>query len=271
MKNALTAILLLIAPGVIAGIGEPAAAGARMGGMANAGLVLPDIWTSLQNQAALGWLQGVDAGVTYDNRYLMAQLSSVAAVAAMEVGNGAFGFNYSRFGYSAYREQKVGLAYGRKLSENFTVGVQLDYLRIALGGGYGSTTAFTWEGGMQYAINKHVTLAAHVFNPIRVRLAEFNDERIPATFKFGGSYRFSDRMVMLAQLQQTISEDPVVSAGLEYMMVDDFYVRAGVAGGAPSFAFGAGYAFSGFSIDISSNYHQVLGFTPQLTLTYRGE
>lgn len=250
--------------------GDPIASGAQARAMGGASLTLNGVWASMQNQAAMLGINGFAAGVSYDNRFLVSELSSANLVIAKSFGDGVFGLNFSRYGYSAYREQKLGFGYARRLSENFNIGVQIDYLQVALGNGYGSAGKLTWEGGVLYKVNDNISLAAHIFNPIRVQLAEFNDERIPAILRFGGNYRFSERVLLTAQLDKSIDYDVIVGAGLEYMVVNDIFVRAGVSGGNSLFSFGAGYRFKGFQIDIATSYHQVLGFSPQLGLTYNG-
>lgn len=250
--------------------GDPIASGAQARAMGGASLTLSGVWASMQNQAAMVGIDGFAAGVAYDNRFLVSELSTANLVLAKSIGDGVFGLNFSRYGYSAYREQKLGFGYARKLGQDFSIGVQIDYMQIALGNGYGSNGKLTWEGGILYNVSDKISLAAHVFNPIRVQLAEFNDERMPAVLRFGGNYRFSDRVLLTAQLDKNINYDVIVGAGLEYMVVEDVLVRAGISGGSSLFSFGAGYRFKGFQIDIATSYHQVLGFSPQIGLTYNG-
>lgn len=270
MRKIIGLLLLLVVSVSTKATGDPVATGAQARAMGGASLTLNGVWASMQNQAALVGIQGFAAGVSYDNRFLVSELSSANLVMAQSVGDGVFGFSFSRYGYAAYREQKIGFGYARKLSDNFNIGVQIDYLMVALGNGYGSVGKFTWEGGVLYKVNDQISLAAHIFNPIRVQLAEFNDERVPAVLRFGANYTFSDRVLLTAQLDKSIDQDVIVGAGIEYRVVEDVFVRAGISGGSSLFSFGAGYRFKGFQIDIATSQHQVLGFSPQLGLTYNG-
>ena len=48
--------------------------GARSAGLANASLTLSDVWSVHHNQAGLGHIRKVSAGVYYESRFLMPEL-----------------------------------------------------------------------------------------------------------------------------------------------------------------------------------------------------
>lgn len=253
------------------GSGEPLDWGARSQAMGNASIALDGTWALFQNQAGLVGLEGLSAGAFYQSRFAISELATAGAGFALPVGDQVFGLSFVQYGYSGYREQRIGLAYARKLGEDFDIGVQLDYIGVALGGVYGNTGAFTFQGGARYALNDELTLAVHVYNPIRARLADFNDERLPSVLRFGALYAISERVNVTAEVRKHIDHNPVLAVGLEYEVLEEFYLRGGVSGAPSRFTFGAGYRFGNFSFDISSAYNEVLGYSPQLSLTYNGE
>src|ERR1039458_1023996 len=83
--------------------------GARSSGMANASVSLADVWSVQNNQAGLGFVRDISAGVFYDNRFLLNELSMRAGAFAFPVKGGTFGLCISNFGYSLYSENKYGL------------------------------------------------------------------------------------------------------------------------------------------------------------------
>src|SRR5437899_1184704 len=94
--------------------------GARSAAMANASVSLSDVWSAQHNQAGLGFVRDVSAGVYYENRFLLKELSIKGAVVALPVKGGTFGLCITNFGYSLYNENKYSLsfskAFGDKLS-----------------------------------------------------------------------------------------------------------------------------------------------------------
>lgn len=273
MKRASITVLFCLFGGVLfsQSSGEPLDWGARSQAMGNAAVMLDGTWSIFQNQAGLASVDRISAGAFYMSRYNLDELSTGGLGVALPAAGGTFGLAYVSYGYTAYREQRVGLSYARQLGEKLDVGVQLDYIGVSLGGQYGSTAAFTFEGGAIYRASEEITLAVHVFNPTRVKLAEFNDERLPAVLRFGGMYRFSDRVALTGEIRKHIEYDPSVAVGLEYEVVTDLYVRGGVAGAPSRFSFGAGYRFKAFQIDVSAAVVETIGYTPQVSLTYNGQ
>ena len=58
--------------------------------------------------------------------------------------------------------------------------------------------------------------------------------------------------------------------GIEYSPLETLYVRLGFRTNPTEFSFGVGLKLkSNLNIDIGSHWHQVLGFSPGLGLSYR--
>src|ERR1700690_928414 len=100
MKKFLLLTLLFNSTFSIAG-NEDQVYGARSGALGNASVTLSDAWSTVNNQAGLGFVKSIDVGTFYENRFMLKQLSSQAFALALPVKGGTFGLSYSSFGYSA--------------------------------------------------------------------------------------------------------------------------------------------------------------------------
>ena len=237
--------------------------------MAGASVALSDFWSLQNNQAGLAFYNHFAAGAYYENRFLTKELSLKSGGMVLPVNNGVFGLKVSYFGYSMYNESKFGLAYARRLGEKIAVGVQLDYLLTSFGNDYGSKGLATFEIGILSKINEHLSLGAHVFNPINAKLAGYGNERIPAIIRVGASYAFDDKLMATAEVEKETEFDPVAKFGIEYRIIEEIYVRGGIASNPGLYAFGFGVNLKNLKLDFSSSVHQVLGFSPQISMTYR--
>lgn len=242
--------------------------GGRSAAMAHASVALTDFWSLQNNQAGLAYYDHFAAGFYYENRYLVKNLSLNAGGVVIPAGAGAFALNISYFGYSKYNESKIGIAYARSFGKVLAVGLQLDYLGTSIAEGYGKKGLVTFELGLLSKINKHFTIGAHVFNPVNVKLSEYADERIPAELRIGASYAFDENILVSVEVEKDTEFDPVVKMGLEYRIVKQVYLRGGVAGGPFTYSFGFGLDFDKLKIDFSSSVHQVLGYSPQVSVIY---
>lgn len=265
----LITILLVCLPILGYAGGENNPPGARSGGMANAGLNFTDIWSIYHNQAGLGYIEGPTAAVFYENKFLISNFAYAGFAGALPLGNGTIGVSYTNFGYSAYKESSIGLAYGMKLSEKFAVGVRLNYHSIRIDAdGYGNKGALTADVGFRLQVSERVSLAAHLANPTRTKLNDFDDERIPTIIRFGAGYEISDDLLATAEVEKDIDMNPIFRAGIEYQPADILFLRVGASSNPGLFAFGFGLNFDAFKVDLSTTYHSVLGYSPQIALTY---
>lgn len=241
--------------------------GARSAGMAHSSVTLSDVWSTHHNQAGLAWFKTPQAGVFFQNRFMLKNLNYMGFAYAHPTKSGAFGISYTSFGSKLYGESKAGLSYAIKFNDKISGGVQMNYHNTRILN-YGSTSAFTIELGMQAKLTKKLMIGAHLFNPTRTKMANYNDERIPTIFRMGLNYKFSDKVFMTTEVEKDIDYRAVFRAGIEYMASDKVYFRGGVGTNPTLAAFGLGVKLENFQFDIASTYHQVLGFTPEISLNY---
>ncbi len=242
--------------------------GSRSAAMGNASVSLSDVWSVQQNQAGLGFIHDISAGVYYENRFLLKELSLKAAVIALPVKGGTFGIGITDFGYSSYSENKYCFSFAKAFSKKFSMAIAMDYLTTKIAEGYGSKGVLAAEIGLQAKPIKGLTIGAHLFNPTRTQLADYNNERIPTILRLGADYSFSDKVIVAVETQKDMAQTAFFKAGVEYKAVKEFYLRAGLSTNPNMSSFGFGLNLKNLKIDFSGTYHQVLGFSPQFGLTY---
>jgi hypothetical protein len=243
--------------------------GARASGIAGTSLTISDAWSVQNNQAGMGFLTKAAAGIYYENRFLLPELGLSAATLALPSKLGTFGLSVRRFGYKAYNENKIGLAYSRAFGEKLSIGIQLNYQSVNFAEYYGSRQTVTAEIGVIYKPGKNITLAAHVFNPTQTKLSAYDNERIPSILRIGARYQFSRKVFLAGEVEKDIYNKPILKAGIEYQVVDVLFLRTGVSGNPLYSSFGFGLKLKRLLIDFSGRFHPVLGFTPQFSLTYQ--
>ena len=244
--------------------------GARQAGMGRVSVAITDFWNCQNNQAGIALMDKISAGVYYESRFALNQLSTKSAAVVVPTGIGVLGATFNYFGYNLYNETKVGLVYARSFGRYLRMGIQLDYLQTSLGENYGTKGSITFELGVQSDVTNQLTLGAWVFNPIQVRLADYADERIPAVFRFGLAWHFSDHFFATVEAEKNTTFRPIIiRGGLEYGLKDRFFFRTGFSSGQEIFSMGFGFQFKILRFDISTVMHQSLGFSPQASLIFQ--
>ena len=242
--------------------------GARGFGLAGNTIQFHDIWSAENNPAGLGQLKAWGAGFSYHNQFLLSELATKALVIAYPINKASFGLSFKQFGFSAYQENKVGLAYGQQLSKNLSLGIQLNYFSTQLSEGYGAKGTLTGTIGLQAKITDKLSIAALAINPNNSKLAEFEDERIPSMLKLGLAYKFSKKVEVFTELAKDIAFEPNLKFGVEYLPIEALYFRVGYATSPNLSSFGFGLNLKQFTLDFASSFDSNLGFSPQVSLSY---
>lgn len=248
-------------------------AGARYGALSSTGIADNSVWQGLLNPAGIitdeeSW----QAGASYVNRFTLSELSSRDLVASIKVGKGRFGLVVHSFGYDAFTQNQFSGTYAMKLSEKLRAGVQLNYFNISIAEGFGNYSAVTANLGLQYDFSDKVSVGLMIKNPNRSQLStEVMQQYVQSVISGGLKYKLADNLTMLADVSKDLDLDPNLSVALEYSPLEEWYLRGGVSTLDRGLSFGFGYKPAKWSVDLASLYHQVLGFSPMISFTYRNE
>ncbi len=268
IKKLLFLVFCIAYQGVFSG-NDNVSFGGRSAGMGTASVMLNDFWSASNNQAGLAGFKTPMAGLYYENRFLVKELSLKGLSFALPTKSGTLGVNYSYFGYNLYNQSKVGLAYAMPFGKNFAVGVQLDWLSLHLGETYGTKNALTFEIGMLGNLSEHLKAGFHISNPTATKLSDYQNEKIPTVMNAGLAYDFSGKALLCVEAEKNVYEKMNIKAGVEYHFIPKAYLRAGISTEPSLVTFGLGYEFKNFLIDIAGSVHQQLGFSPQFSLVYQ--
>ena len=244
--------------------------GARAAGMGNASVALTDIWAVHHNQAAMVGLKQAGVAAYYENRFLLSNLNLQGATVVLPTPKaGVFGLSYARFGNNLYNQSRYSLAYGKKLWEFLSVGIQLSYLNTHIAENYGDRHSFIAELGLLSQVSPKLRLGFHAFNLTRTKLADAFDERVPMNFRLGAQYDFSEKVKVAVEAEKDLELPAVFKAGIEYYPAKIVAIRVGI-GTQPFHAdFGLGLRLKNLHFDIAGSVHPVLGFSPKASLAYR--
>jgi hypothetical protein len=261
-----TLLLSLNIGGFAAGDRTPA--GGRSLAMGGSSVTLTDFWSLGNNQAGAAWIKSFTAGFGFENRFLVKELMYEQLGVALPLKVGTIGMLVNRFGNSQYNELKAGLSFARKFGKHFSVGIQLDYLRIHVADDYGSKNLVSCEIGLLYHADRHLSIGMQLLNPVPVKITEHPLELLPSIICLGLSYCFSDNFLMAIETEKDLENPIILRAGAEYHFARPAYARIGISTSPMSFTFGCGLEFGRLKFDMASGYQQALGFSPSGSIVY---
>ncbi len=244
-------------------------AGGRSNAMGNASATLTDVFSAQNNQAALAFVEQISAGLSTQNYFMVdGSIAGHYGVFALPVQNtGTFGISVNYKGDATYNQSKIGLGYGRKLTDVIAVGLQLDYVGTTTSE-VGSGSAFTFDIGLLYKPAKTISIGAKVFNPIRAKTGLESEQELPSLLNIGIGYHPSEKIIICAEAEQETDETLRAKFGIEYHIIDQLFLRGGYITYPSMLSCGIGIQIRQFKLDLSSQFHQQLGATPGLGISY---
>ncbi len=230
---------------------------------------LDDEFSLMQNPAGTAQLNNCSLGITFENNYLSKVLSRQLIVAVLPTKKyGVPSFGYSQFGYHLYQERDLFFGWSRAFSEKFSMGMNLQYSGIKLGDDLGKSVILKITTGMQIKLTPSLQLGVIVNNPLRPVISSYNKERSAASFFTGLKYQFSKKVITYVQADQYSERNPTLRVAMEYIPIENFFLRGGLLISPFSESFGFGFILHSFKIDLASSYHPQLGFSPTFSMVY---
>ncbi|CAN5458584.1 hypothetical protein BH11BAC3_BH11BAC3_09260 [soil metagenome] len=223
-----------------------------------------DVFSFLNNQAALAQVKDVAVGVYGEKRFLLNATSMYAAALAIPSKMGNFGVSMKYAGYKNFNENQIGLAYGRSLGSKVDLGIQFNYYGYKVPS-YTSANAVDFEIGAIVHLTDQLNAGIHVYNPVGGNFSK-TDEKLTSAYKIGLGYDVSEQFFISAEVVKEEDYPINLNAGIQYQFVKQFFVRAGVSSATSTGYAGVGLSWNNLRLDISGSYHPQLGLSPGLLL-----
>jgi hypothetical protein len=243
--------------------------GGRAAAMGRTAVCEQGLWALQNNPAGLAYLSGWHFGIYYENQWLLKETAFKSGGIAKAIdGIGCFGLSVNQFGGSDYHENKFGIAYARGFGPYLQLGLQFDYLLLHWGENFPNRGTPGFELGAQSQLTKRLRLGAYLFNPIPFKLKTLNEDRLPIVMRFGVAYQLADNFISQCELEKNSEQRGMqLRCGLEYVVFNDFSLRAGAQYNPNILTFGAGYEFKHICVDVAAQLHQLLGASVQIGIT----
>ena len=217
------------------------------------------------NQAALAGVKNAGIGIYGERRFMLSETSVYTLAGSLPTRLGNFGLMINYAGFKNFNENKIGLAYARKLGKFLDVGVQFNYYSYRIPS-YGNASTINFEIGAMMHVTDKLNAGIHVYNPVSGKLGKNSDEKLASAYKMGIGYDASDKFFISSEIIKEEDKPVNVIAGLQYRFAKQFFARAGFISETTSAYAGAGVAWKNLRLDISSSYHPQLGFSPGILL-----
>ncbi|MGQ7869577.1 hypothetical protein [Sunxiuqinia sp. sy24] len=243
---------------------------ARFRALGDASVSLRSPLAVFSNPAGFAREKQMSLGLQYENRFLLNDLSTRSAFLILPLRQTNFGFSFSQFGQTDYRENKLSLGVAKRLSSRFVAAVQFHYFSLNLPENSEHATTVFIDLGAQYQLTDDFWLGAQIFNPHELSVQSLQLEfDYPMVLRLGANMTFDDLLVVAVELKKREGQALAVSSGMEFLIKKELQLRLGLDTQWSVFSMGVGYALSRVQTDLTFSYHQYLGYSPSLSIYYQ--
>lgn len=242
---------------------------ARSAALAGVSVTLNGLWSVPGNPACITHVKSLTIAMVCKNHYQVPELGTACVLCIIPTNPGHFGLNYSTFGNQYYGESQASLLYAKSMGAWLHAGIGIHYIRISQPAGYGNLFAFLPSLGLQVIPHRRFIIGIAAFNPANQKLNPQSGVKIPAVLQAGIACKLGDETVVYVETEKKTSSKLRIYGGSEITFKDLITIRLGIApGDQASYSLGIGLRFNKISIDVAVAKHQVLGFSPGLTISY---
>ena len=199
-------------------------------------------------------------------RYDAKELSSTSIALGLDLDfSSKFSTLISSYGYKDYRESQIRFSYARNLSNNASVSLGFAFIQLRIRE-YGSKTAPAFSLGFSKRINPYNNFSVYLanFGNIEVGYSGFTE----ATIVLNYSRRLNDSIVLLTEIEKSISQPVLGKLGIEYDLKSIVFRLAYDYSNALS-SFGFGFDLKpGIHMDIAAQMDLLLGINYGLNIIY---
>ncbi|MDR2683742.1 MAG: hypothetical protein LBB64_07745 [Dysgonamonadaceae bacterium] len=215
------------------------------------------------NPAAVSFAEEKWVGLSVFNRFQVDELNTANLYFAYPNKRLDAGFRFSAFGYEEYRISQLQGSFAKKIRPDLSVGIQLNYRNVRSRWEEDSHNGFSSGVGIYYRLNERVDVALLGENLLSL------SDNASRNYQAGLQYRASESFVLFLETGSNREIPFRFAAGAEYALFEQFHVRSGYDSDSGMPAFGVGYAWKRWQVDVGFSFHSVLGMSSLIGVRYQ--
>jgi hypothetical protein len=236
---------------------------AAMGGV-GAACATP-LWGSMSNPAAIPGGNQFGIALSFAPApFDLDALRRSAIAFLIPFSSAAFSVSAVRYGFDAYHELTVNVAFGAVILPRVQAGMTAGYNRLSIEG-YGSDAAMTFDCGFMWGPVENVTVGCTVSN-VNAQVIGKTKEAIPQVFVLALAWSPSDDLLLASDYVKEDGYSPEMRVGFEFHPVGNLALRGGVTSNPTVYSAGIGIHLRPFGLDYAISGHPELGITHRFGL-----
>lgn len=225
----------------------------------------------LFNPAVVGLESSGSVDINYFNYYGLKELGTVNMAFSYPNNLLSAGVNISSFGYDQYRESMFRIFLGKLLTEKWIVGISIQYTFLQAKLLKENPQYLSADVGILFIPVEKLLIGMLIqnFPSVEIRKKDIDIESIISySLQIGFQWEIINNLLIVGNAETDKQTTLSGRIGIEYQLIDHFYIRAGIKVTPLLPTLGIGYRLSDFVVDVAAHYHPVLGVSTGIGLKY---
>lgn len=209
--------------------------------------------------------------INYFNKYGLKELGTVSLAVSIPNELLSTGVNISSFGYDRYRESMFRFFVGKSLTDKWSAGISIQYSMLQTEMLEERPQYLSVDVGVVYSPVEKLLVTLLIMDLPSVAIKkEITDIEtiIGYSLQVGFQWEVINNLLIAGTAETNKQTTLTGSVGIEYQLLDHFKVRAGIKATPLLPSLGVGYRFGGFTVDVATVYHPILGMSTGVGLKY---
>jgi len=243
------------------------AAGARESALSLAVVALPGAFSVFHNPAFLAGYKNYQANLSYRQPYFIQGYRQSALSLACPIQTSVFAVGITQSSIADYKETSIGISIAKKLSEKLSAGILINFFSLNFPEEGTRKGSLQVDAGLGYIFTERLSLGFHLRNMLQSKIETFQQNlSFPLLIRIGASYMLTEQILMTTEAVCDNENTLVFRNGLEYKLMECFWLRGGISVNPFQHSVGLGYSWNLFQLDFALVHHEILGFTPTLSV-----
>ena len=223
----------------------------------------------VENPSLSTLIEDRQLSLSYKNHYFTNELNSWRSSFYSPTPWFAAGILLSWYGFEHYNSFRVGGNIGKSLSSSLAAGVGINLYSLYYTGCSERKNNLSVRIGASFT-EKNLLISCWVANPFQTGFYNEYDEKekLPVQFFAGFRLSLTEETQWSVEVESSDFSWGKIKTGFEYR-IKSFAARCGVFGKPVVPTAGIGFFFSDFSLELSGQYHNILGVSVGCGLGWR--
>lgn len=218
------------------------------------------------NPAGLARLHGLEASTFYSRPFGLKELAYTTATFAYPMNGYTPAIGIQTYGYSVYRENSFYFSLARQFQDRIFFGATMKYQSLSIKD-YGTGGTLGIDLGIIVQANEIFAVGCTARNINRPQIGR-NDENLPQVMAAGIMARPLLSLIFTFDIYKDIRFPIEARSGIEYQVIKNLFLRAGIATDPARHSLGFGLNLKGFQIHYAYYSHQYLSASHQISIAF---